>query len=235
MTEVKNNRNKVKLMIVEDDKKLRRLLEIELEHAGYEVVSYENGLDAIEEFRNEKPELVILDIMLPDMDGYEVAKSLRKLSPDVLILMLTALGMKKDKLEGFESGADDYMTKPFDNEELLARIRALLRRKNISVSTPIKLGILEIYEHQRRVRYNGKDVDLSKTEFELLLYLAKNKGKVVSKEEILDAVWGIDYYGSDNTVEVYVNYLRKKLSPDLIKTVRGVGYKLDGEHIETSN
>lgn len=226
---------KVKLMIVEDDKKLRRLLEIELEHAGYDVVSFENGIDAIEEFKNENPELVILDIMLPDMDGYEIAERLRKLSPDVIILMLTALGMKKDKLAGFEAGADDYLTKPFDNEELLARIRALLRRKNISTSKPIKIGALEIHEGQRRVIFNGKDVDLSKTEFDLLLYLVKNKDRVVSKEEILDAVWGIDYYGSDNTVEVYINYIRKKLSPELIKTVRGIGYKLVGENLEANN
>ncbi len=222
-------------MVVEDDKKLRRLLEIELEHAGYSVVSFENGLDAIEEFKDENPTLVILDIMLPDMDGYEIAQNLRKLKPDVLILMLTALGMKKDKLAGFEAGADDYLTKPFDNEELLARIKALLRRKNISISQPIKFGSLEIYENQRTVIYNGKNVDLSKTEFDLLLYLAKNKDRVVSKEEILDAVWGIDYYGSDNTVEVYINYIRKKISPELIKTIRGVGYKLVGEKIETND
>lgn len=226
---------RIKLMIIEDDKKLRRLLEMELEHAGYEVISFESGLDALEEFKNEDPELVILDIMLPDIDGYEIADKMRKLNPDVIILMLTALGMKKDKLAGFEAGADDYITKPFDNEELLARIKALLRRKNISITKPIKVGNLEIYETQRKVIFNSKVVELSKTEFELLLYLVKNKDRVVSKEEILDAIWGIDYYGSDNTVEVYVNYIRKKLSPELIKTVRGVGYKLAGEAFETNN
>ncbi|MEJ5257562.1 MAG: response regulator transcription factor [Fervidobacterium sp.] len=224
-----------KIMIVEDDRKLRRLIELELQHAGYSVVTYESGIDAIENFGSEKPDLVILDIMLPDTDGYEVAKEIRKLSPDVLILMLTALGMKKDKLTGFESGADDYLTKPFDNEELLARIRALLRRKHISISTPIRLGNLEVYEDKHVVLFNGREVDLSKTEFELLLYLLKNHSRAVSKEEILDAVWGIDYYGSDNTVEVYINYLRKKLSPDIIKTVRGIGYKLVGEKLETDH
>ncbi|HCI28918.1 MAG TPA: response regulator transcription factor [Fervidobacterium sp.] len=232
----RNDENKkAKIMIVEDDRKIRRLLEIEVEHAGYEVVSYENGIDAIENFREDGPDLVILDIMLPDIDGYDVATQIRKLSPDVVILMLTALGMKKDKLTGFDSGADDYMTKPFDNEELLARIRALLRRKHISLSTPIIFGPLEIYEEQRKVIYKGEEVELSKTEFELLMYLVKNKHRVVSKEEILNAVWGIDYYGSDNTVEVYINYIRKKLSPDLIKTVRGVGYKIAGEKLEAGN
>ncbi|HOH53561.1 MAG TPA: response regulator transcription factor [Fervidobacterium sp.] len=232
----KDKENKfAKIMIVEDDRKIRRLLEIEVEHAGYEVVSYENGTDAIENFREDAPDLIILDIMLPDMDGYEVATQVRKLSPDVIILMLTALGMKKDKLTGFDSGADDYMTKPFDNEELLARIKALLRRKHLSISTPVILGPLEIYEEQRRILYNGEEVDLSKTEFELLLYLVKNKQRVVSKEEILNAVWGIDYYGSDNTVEVYINYIRKKLSPDLIKTIRGVGYKIAGDKLEAGN
>ncbi|HOK87219.1 MAG TPA: response regulator transcription factor [Fervidobacterium sp.] len=232
----RNDENKkAKIMIVEDDRKIRRLLEIEVEHAGYEVFSYENGIDAIENFREDGPDLVILDIMLPDIDGYDVATQIRKLSPDVVILMLTALGMKKDKLTGFDSGADDYMTKPFDNEELLARIRALLRRKHISLSTPIIFGPLEIYEEQRKVIYKGEEVELSKTEFELLMYLVKNKHRVVSKEEILNAIWGIDYYGSDNTVEVYINYIRKKLSPDLIKTVRGVGYKIAGEKLEAGN
>ncbi|WP_241498776.1 response regulator transcription factor [Fervidobacterium thailandense] len=227
--------NKPKIMVVEDDKKLRRLLELELQHAGYEVVSYEEGFEAIENFGTDKPDLVILDIMLPDTSGYEVATELRKLSPDVLILMLTALGMKKDKLTGFESGADDYLTKPFDTEELLARIRALLRRKHISISKPLVVGKLEIYENERRVIYRGREVELSKTEFDLLLYLAKNSNRVVSKEEILNSVWGIDYYGSDNTVEVYVNYIRKKLSPEVIKTYRGLGYKLVEENDETSN
>jgi len=227
--------SKPKIMVVEDDKKLRRLLELELQHAGYEVVSYEEGLDAIENFRADKPDLVILDIMLPDTSGYEVAIELRKLSPDVLIIMLTALGMKKDKLTGFESGADDYITKPFDTEELLARIRALLRRKHISMTKPLVIGKLEIYENERRVVYRGKEVEMSKTEFDLLLYLAKNSNRVVSKEEILNSVWGIDYYGSDNTVEVYVNYIRKKLSPEVIKTYRGLGYKLVEENDETSN
>lgn len=226
---------KPKILIVEDDRRLRRLLEMELEHAGYEVVSYENGLDAIENFGTDRPELVVLDIMLPDMDGYEVARELRKLSPDVLILMLTALGMKKDKLTGFEAGADDYLTKPFDNEELLARIRALLRRKNIALAKPLEIGKLKIYESEHRVTYDGREVELSKTEFELLLYLAKNRNRVASKEEILNAVWGIDYYGSDNTVEVYVNYLRKKIAPQIIKTVRGVGYKISGDELEAND
>ncbi len=229
------NEKSPKIMIVEDDKKIRRLLEIELEHAGYEVLGFESGIDALDEFKNFNPDLVILDIMLPDMDGYEIAQNLRKLSSDVLILMLTALGMKKDKITGFESGADDYLTKPFDNEELLARIKALLRRKHIELSKPFKMGPLEIFEERRIVYYNGKEVDLSKTEYELLLYLVKNHKRAVSKEEILNAVWGIDYYGSDNTVEVYINYLRKKLSPEMIKTVRGIGYRLVGEQVETDN
>ncbi|WP_213075123.1 response regulator transcription factor [Fervidobacterium pennivorans subsp. carthaginiensis] len=227
--------NAPKIMIVEDDRKIRRLLEMELEHAGYKVASFDSGIDALENFKQFAPDLVILDIMLPDMDGYEIAQNLRKLSPDVLILMLTALGMKKDKLTGFESGADDYLTKPFDNEELLARIKALLRRKHIDVSRPYKIGSLEIYEDRRTVYYDGKEIDLTKTEFELLIYLVKNRNRAVSKEEILNAVWGIDYYGSDNTVEVYINYLRKKLSPDLIKTVRGIGYRLVGEELETNH
>ncbi len=217
---------KIKIMIVEDDRKLRRLLEIELEHEGFEIVSFSEGLDAIENFKDFNPDIVLLDVMLPDMDGFEIAEQLRKMSPDVGIIMLTALGMTKDKVKGFESGADDYITKPFETAELLVRIRALLRRKNQLIITPIVFGELKIYENEMKVVYKEKEIELSKTEFNLLLYLIKNRGRIVSKEEILNAIWGIDYYGSENTVEVYINYLRKKLSPDLIKTVRSVGYKL---------
>lgn len=219
----------MKVLIVEDDEKLRRLLELEFSHENFEVKTSEFGEDAVYIYEKFKPDVVILDIMLPDIDGTEVAKKIRKIDPEAGIIMLTALGETKNKVEGLESGADDYVVKPFDFEELLARVKALLRRKNIKFEQEIKIGHLSIDLSSRTVKYKGKEISLSKTEFDLLSFLAKNIGRVVSKEEILNAVWGLDYYGTFNTVEVYINYLRKKIDPNFIKTVRGIGYTISKE------
>lgn len=219
----------MKVLIVEDDEKLRRLLELEFSHENFEVKTSEFGEDAVYIYEKFKPDVVILDIMLPDIDGTEVAKKIRKIDPGAGIIMLTALGETKNKVEGLESGADDYVVKPFDFEELLARVKALLRRKNIKFEQEIKIGHLSIDLSSRTVKYKGKEISLSKTEFDLLSFLAKNVGRVVSKEEILNAVWGLDYYGTFNTVEVYINYLRKKIDPNFIKTVRGIGYTISKE------
>ncbi|RDI92035.1 response regulator receiver [Thermosipho africanus Ob7] len=216
----------MKILVVEDDDKLRRLLELEFKHEKCTVKTCEYGEDAIIEYQEFKPDVVVLDIMLPDIDGTEVAKRIRKLDPSAGIIMLTALSEKKNKLEGFESGADDYVVKPFDFEELFARVKAIARRKNITLNDEIKIKDLIINISKREAKFKGKPINLSKTEFDLLAYLVKNAGRVVSKEEILDAVWGISYEGSENTVEVYINYLRKKLSSDIIKTVRGIGYTI---------
>lgn len=214
----------MKVLVVEDDASLRRLLELEFKHEGAIVKTCELGEDAILIYSEFKPDVVILDVMLPDIDGTEVAKRLRKIDPLAGIIMLTALSQKKDKLEGFNSGADDYVVKPFDFEELFARVKALIRRKNINFDEEIVLNDLKLIPSKREVFYKEKPITLSKTEFDLLFYLVKNSGRVVSKEEILNAVWGVLYEGSENTVEVYINYLRKKLAPDIIKTIRGVGY-----------
>ncbi|OOC42248.1 response regulator transcription factor [Thermosipho sp. 1074] len=217
----------MKILIVEDDEKLRRLLELEYKHENCTVETCEFGEDAILLYDKFKPDVVILDVMLPDIDGTEVAKKIRKMDPTAGIIMLTALSQKKDKLEGFESGADDYVVKPFDFEELFARTKALARRKGITFEKEIKIGELKINLQKREVLHKSKPVNLSKTEFDLLFYLVKNSNRTVSKEEILNAVWGISYEGSENIVEVYINYLRKKISPDLIKTIRGVGYTIN--------
>ncbi|MDN5324635.1 MAG: two-component system, OmpR family, response regulator [Thermosipho sp. (in: thermotogales)] len=216
----------MKILIVEDDEKLRRLLELEFTHEKFEVKTSEFGEDAIYIYEEFKPDVVILDVMLPDIDGTEVAKQIRKIDPEAGIIMLTALGETKNKVEGLESGADDYVVKPFDFEELLARVKALLRRKKVEFEHEVNIGLLSINFNSRLVKYNGKEIPLSKTEFDLLSYLVKNRGRVVSKEEILNAVWGLDYYGTPNTVEVYINYLRKKIDPNLIKTLRGIGYTI---------
>ncbi|QTA37457.1 response regulator transcription factor [Thermosipho ferrireducens] len=217
----------MKILIVEDDQKMKRLLELEFLHEKFKVQTVEYGEDAIIAYEEFKPDIVILDVMLPDIDGTEVAKRIKKLDPDAGIIMLTALGETRHKVEGFESGADDYVVKPFDFEELLARVKALLRRKKIEFEHEVTIGELSIDLSARIVKYKGKEIQLSKTEFDLLAYLVKNVGRVVSKEEILDAVWGMDYYGSPNVVEVYINYLRKKIDSEIIKTVRGVGYVIN--------
>ena len=213
-----------KVLIVEDDRGISRFLEIEMTKRGHNVKKAETGLEALEIFEEFKPDIVLLDVMLPEIDGIEVAKDMREKDPSVGIIMITALGETRDKVEGLSAGADDYVVKPFDTEELVARMEALLRRKNISEETPLECCSIKLYTASRKVEIEGKEIELSKKEFELLEYLMRNKGKVLSKERILEAVWGYDY--GTNTVEVYINYLRKKLGSDIIKTVWGVGYTM---------
>ena len=217
-----------RILIVEDDRRIARFLEIELVHLNHEVRKVDNGIDALIEFEEFRPDIVILDLMLPEMDGVEVAKRIREKSESVGIIMLTALGETKDKVKGLRSGADDYVVKPFETEELLARIEALLRRKGVKRDEILVYGPIKLHPASRRVEVNGEEISLSKTEFDLLEYLMRNAEMVMPKERILNAVWGEDFYGSQNVVEVYVNYLRKKLKDagSLIKTVWGVGYVL---------
>lgn len=213
-----------KVLIVEDDRGISRFLEIEMTKRGHKTRKAETGIEALETFEQFRPDIVLLDVMLPEMDGIEVAKEMRGKDPGVGIIMITALGETKDKVVGLNAGADDYVVKPFDTEELVARMEALLRRKSISEEVPIECCGVKLYVSSRRVQVNGKDIELSKKEFDLLEYLMRNKGKTLSKERILEAVWGYEY--GLNTVEVYVNYLRKKLGSDIIKTVWGVGYTM---------
>ena len=221
----------IKVLIVEDDTRIARLLELELSHEKYDVKTASGGYDALIEFEKYKPDIVILDVMLPDIDGIEVVKRMRAKSDEVGIIMLTALGETEDKVAGLRSGADDYVVKPFDITELLARIEALIRRKGYKKEDVIEIDGLKIFPASRMVTIDGEEVNLSKTEFDLLLFLVRNRGIVLGKEKILDAVWGMDFYGSPNVVEVYINYLRKKLKDKgkYIKTIRGVGYTIRGE------
>ncbi|MGB9856848.1 MAG: response regulator transcription factor [Dictyoglomaceae bacterium] len=221
----------MKILIVEDDPKISHLLDLELKHENYETKVVTDGYSALltaEEFR---PDIVILDILLPSLNGKEVAKRLRDKYPDMGIIMLTALGEIKDKVEAFNYGADDYIVKPFSIEELLARINAILRRKERASSEVISLYGIFLYPSQYRVLVDGKEIELSKTEFSLLYLLMRNPGIVLTKERILEVVWG-DYDDERlNLVEVYINYLRKKLGDKgkYIRTVRGVGYTFRGE------
>jgi two-component system OmpR family response regulator len=238
--EVIRNLIKVKktILIVEDDKALAEVLKYSLVKEGYEASVVFDGPQALEIARKEQPDLVILDIMLPGMDGYEVCRILRN-EMTMPIMMLTAKDEEIDKIVGIEIGADDYMTKPFSMRELLARVRAMFRRIELiglKLKTNEKVIVingLRIEVDQRKVSAGGSPLVLNPKEFDLLVFLAKHKGIVFSREQLLDKVWGYDYAGDTRTVDVHVRWLRKKIEVDPIKpryliSVRGVGYKLEG-------
>jgi two-component system OmpR family response regulator len=227
-----------KILIVEDDINLLATLKYNLAKEGYEVITAVDGAGALETARREKPALIILDVMLPKLSGFEVCRILRK-ETNVPILMLTAKVEEVDKIVGLEIGADDYMTKPFSMRELLARIRAMLRRAEMGKlgpageSEPLKIGDLVIDSARHRASLRGKALELSPKEFDLLTFLAENKGFVFSREQLLEKVWGYDYAGETRTVDVHIRWLRQKIEsdpakPNLLITVRGKGYKLAG-------
>lgn len=224
---------KKKILIVEDEHKIARFLELELNYEGYEVEIANNGRDGLEKGRQKDVDLIVLDLMLPGLSGIEVCRRLRQTS-EVPIIMLTAKDDISDKVTGLDIGADDYMTKPFAVEELLARIRVLLKRKFVSnqksEGSVLKVGKLMLYKDSYRVEYDGEGVELTKKEFELLEFMMLNKNIVMSREKILDKVWGYDYFGDTNIIDVYVRYLRSKIDQkynvNLIETVRGVGYTI---------
>ncbi len=219
-----------KILIIEDEEKIARFMELELIHEGYEVVVENDGHTGLNRLKKEKFHLLLLDIMLPGIDGVEVCKRLREFS-DIPVIMVTARDGISDKVEGLDKGADDYITKPFAIEELLARIRAQLRRsKSEEESNIIRIADLELDPDKYQVRRSGQAIELTKKEYDLLYYLLENRGIVVSREKLLNNVWGYNYTGETNIVDVYIRYLRSKIdepfTPKLIHTVRGVGYVL---------
>jgi len=226
-----------KILIVEDDRNLLDTLKYNLRKEGYNAVAAFDGAEALDVARQEKPDLIILDIMLPKLSGFEVCRILRK-EMTVPILMLTAKTEEVDKIVGLEIGADDYMTKPFSMRELLARLGAMLRRAEMAVQPPggetvLKIDGLEIDIARHRAFLRGTALELSPKEFDLLVFLAKNKGFVFSREQLLDKVWGYDYAGDTRTVDVHIRWLRQKIesdptNPTLLMTIRGTGYKLEG-------
>lgn len=223
-----------RILLVEDEEKLARMVELELKYEGYEVEKAPDGRRGLELALSGAFDLVLLDIMLPQLSGMEVLRRLRKDS-QVPVIMLTARDSVVDKVSGLDSGADDYVTKPFAIEELLARIRAALRSKNGQGGQAIPLSagplVMDVERHQVTVR--GQAVELTKKEFDLLHHLLDNKGRVLSREALLDAVWGFDFVGETNSVDVYIRFLRSKLDDafglKLIHTVRGVGYVIKDE------
>jgi two-component system OmpR family response regulator len=227
-----------KILIVEDDRNLLDILKYNLRKEGYNAVTAVDGAEALDVARREKSDLIILDVMLPKLSGFEVCRILRK-ETTVPIIMLTAKTEEVDKIVGLEIGADDYMTKPFSMRELLARLGALLRRADMAGVQPaakpeqLKIGGLEIDMARHQAFSRGSPLELTPKEFELLAFLARNKGFVFSREQLLDKVWGYDYAGETRTVDVHVRWLRQKIEADpahprLLLTVRGAGYKLEG-------
>lgn len=220
-----------KILIVEDEVKIARFLELELKYEGYTVDQAHDGRIGLERALKDEFDLVILDVMLPSLNGMEVLRRLRQTS-QIPVIMLTAKDEVTDKVMGLDIGADDYMTKPFAIEELLARIRGALKRKNAGgqAGGVLRVGALTVDEDRHQVTYDGINIELTKKEFYLLQYLAENEDRVLTREKILETVWGYDYYGDTNVVDVYIRYLRTKLDDKvgvkLIQTVRGVGYTL---------
>jgi len=225
--------NKTKILLIEDEQKISRLLKLELEYEGYEVSSAEDGTTGLELSKSEQWDLVLLDVMIPKLNGMEVLRRIRTTDNTTPVILVTARDSLPDKVSGLDLGANDYITKPFAIEELLARIRACLRMASImkrEEDASITVGDLFVDEKKRIVTRAETPVELTPREFDLLVYLAKHVNQVLSRDQILTEVWGYDYYGDTNIVDVYIRYLRKKLDypshPPLIHTVRGIGYSL---------
>ncbi len=225
--------SKYKILVVDDEKRMVRFIQLNLEQDGFQVLTAYNGSEALEQVRTQLPDLILLDIMMPDISGFEVLKRIREVNT-VPVIMLTAKGEEDDRIQGLELGADDYITKPFSPREMVSRIRAVLRRTRSFKEDQVDLikvdDRLTIDFSRREVWVEGKIVDLRPTEYRLLYHLVKNAGWVNTHEQLLSKVWGFEYQDEPHYVRLYVNYLRKKLeqdpsNPQYILTERGVGYR----------
>ena len=228
---------KPKILIIDDEIHIVELIRFNLETSGYEVDIAYDGLDGYLKIKENKPNLILLDWMLPNISGIDMLKKIRsdKSLSNIPVIMLTTKNMENDKIEGLELGADDYITKPFSIKELLARISSVLRRYNINkenIEDILTVGNLNVNLLKYEVYKGNEKIDLTLKEFELLKLLLENKGKALSRNYLLDKIWGYDYYGETRTVDVHIRYLRKKIEGDdssekYIQTIRGVGYKID--------
>lgn len=225
-----------KILVVDDEEHIAELISYNLSSNGYKVITANNGIDAVKVAIEEKPSLILLDLMIPGKDGYDVCKEVRSNNEirNTPIIMLTAKSEELDKILGLELGADDYITKPFSVRELLARVKAVLRRFSISEpeSNVLVFGNLTADFDKREILVNDKKLDLTLKEFELLEILIRNKGKILTRDTLLDKIWGYEYIGETRTVDVHIRYLRKKIelddkNPKLIETIRGVGYRFN--------
>ena len=225
-----------KILVVDDEEHIAELISYNLTSNGYKVVIANNGIDAVKLAIEKKPSFILLDLMIPGKDGYDVCKDVRSNSEirNTPIIMLTAKSEEVDKILGLELGADDYITKPFSVRELLARVKAVLRRFSIiePESNVLTFGDLVANFDKREILVKDKKLDLTLKEFELLEILMKNKGKILTRDTLLDKIWGYEYIGETRTVDVHIRYLRKKIeaddkNPKLIETIRGVGYRFN--------
>jgi two-component system, OmpR family, alkaline phosphatase synthesis response regulator PhoP len=229
-----------RVLVVDDEESILTLIQFNLQQAGFEVITAMDGEMALQKAHDEQPDLIVLDLMLPKKDGMEVCKQLRSEKVMTPIVMLTAKDDEFDKVLGLELGADDYMTKPFSPREVVARVKAILRRAKIYEEIAAKepdedkviIAELKIIPASYEAYYKGEQLELTPKEFELLLYLAKNKGRVLTRDQLLSAVWNYDFAGDTRIVDVHISHLRDKIEmnskkPQYIKTVRGLGYKLE--------
>ncbi|WP_297520020.1 response regulator transcription factor [uncultured Clostridium sp.] len=224
----------IKILVVEDEEKIARFIELELAYEGYKVIKADNGRDGLDIAQNGEVDIVLLDVMLPEINGLEVLRRLRRVS-EIPVIILTARDEVMDKVAGLDGGADDYITKPFAIEELLARIRLALKKKNVSVEDKdvIRRGLLSLDKPQHKVIYNNKEIELTNREFMLLQILLENKNIVMTRDVLIEKICGYDYYGETNVIDVYVRFLRVKIDDafkvKIITTVRGVGYVIKDE------
>lgn len=221
-----------KILVVDDEPSIVTLLQFNLEQAGFQVITAEDGEEGIRSVKAEKPDLIVLDLMLPKMDGMQVCKELRQEKWGIPILMLTAKDDELDKILGLELGADDYLTKPFSPREVVARVKAILRRSKGGpneqmIDEKLEVGDLLIYADNFEAYFKDKPLELTPKEFELLLYLAQHKGRVLTREQLLNAIWNYDFVGDTRIVDVHISHLRDKINKTYIRTIRGLGYKLD--------
>jgi len=220
-----------KLLIVDDEEKIREFVKKYAIFEGHSIKEASNGLDAIDMCQTEKFDLIILDIMMPELDGFSTCKEIKKIDTNIPIIMLSARGEEYDKIHGFELGIDDYVVKPFSPKELMMRVDAILKRvsNNTLVKDIFTKDSLVVDFTARIVSINGQKIDMSPKEYDLLFYLVKNRGIALSREKIINSVWGYDFYGDDRTLDTHIKLLRKSIAPynDLIVTLRGVGYRFE--------
>lgn len=231
----------LKILVIDDEKSIVNLIKMNLILEGYEVFTAYNGIDAVKSFKENNPDIILLDIMLPDIDGYEVMKQIQKIDNNKPIILITAKNQLNSRLLGLQLGADDYITKPFDNRELILRIQAIWRRinrckinmlndnKDVQTDNVLKYDAIEILKKERKVFINKIEIKLTYKEFDTLLIMTKNYGKVFTREELLEHVWQYDYEGNSRAVDILIRRLRKKMGQygEFIQTIYGVGYKIE--------
>lgn len=220
-----------KLLIVDDDKHIRELVKVFLQNEGLDILEAVDGVDALNKLETEKVDMVIMDIMMPNMDGWELCEEIRKFYNDLPILMLTAKGETTQKVKGFNLGTDDYLVKPFEPVELIVRVKSILKRYRISLSQTVEVGNVWMNRNTYELVYQGENITLRLKEFDLLFKLAGYPGKTFSREQLIEEIWGFDYEGDERTVDVHIKRLRERFPKEnsgfSIRTIRGLGYRLE--------